>query len=87
MKKLISFLVVLTMTVSMLAGCGKKEETPSGVATNATTAPTQSAPTETAPTKAAEDDTTAKESITLNVAYMPNYGSLWSIENAIAQAI
>lgn len=25
------------------------------------------------------------EQITLNVAYMPNYGSLWAIENAIAQ--
>lgn len=27
----------------------------------------------------------AGEEITLNVAYMPNYGSLWAIENAIAQ--
>lgn len=28
---------------------------------------------------------TENETLTLNVAYMPNYGSLWSIENAIAQ--
>lgn len=25
------------------------------------------------------------ETVTLNVAYMPNYGSLWAVENAIAQ--
>jgi NitT/TauT family transport system substrate-binding protein len=36
-------------------------------------------------TETAAQDNADVEPVTLNVAYMPNYGSLWSIENAIAQ--
>ena len=37
-------------------------------------------------TKAEEERTeAAAEAITLNIAYMPNYGSLWSVEAAQAQ--
>ena len=36
-------------------------------------------------TEVVEEDTSTYEAVTIRVGYMPNYGSLWSIESAIAQ--
>lgn len=63
-------------------------EAPQTEAAETEAAETEAAETEAAGTEEAEAETADAESaetITLNVAYMPNYGSLWSIENAIAQ--
>ena len=67
------------MTVSIMAGCGNDNKQASAPAESTPAAETQT-PAETTPAEAAE-----VEPVTLNVAYMPNYGSLWSIENAIVQ--
>lgn len=75
-KKLLSALLSVAMVATLLVGCGSKpaEEAP---------APTE----ETTQTEGvtAEAETPAVEPVTLNIAYMPNYGSLWSIMNAIDQ--
>ncbi|MBQ9990183.1 MAG: ABC transporter substrate-binding protein [Lachnospiraceae bacterium] len=81
-KKVISLFLVAAMAASMLVGCG-------GGSSEQTAAPAESTPA--AETEAAVEESTpaeeeaAVEPVTLNVAYMPNYGSLWAIENAIAQ--
>lgn len=67
MKKVLSLALVLTMTASMLIGCGGKKE-------EAETAPVKE---ETTNTDTAND--AAAEEITLNVAYMPNYASLCTV--------
>lgn len=77
MKKALALLLTLVMVLS-LAACASKAPTPTEppkADTPATTAPTQ-APTE-APTEA------PVETVSLNVAYMPNYASLWSVLTAI----
>lgn len=81
-KKVLSLLLATVMAAGLLVGCGTKTETQEATPTEAPKVEyndTQEATTET--------DTTepAVEPVTLNVAYMPNYGSLWAIENAIAQ--
>ena len=79
-KKVLSLLMAVTLSVGMLAGCGSaKEEAPADAKTEE--APAEEAPAEEAPAEEAP----AVEPVNLNIAYMPNYGSLWSIENAIAQ--
>jgi NitT/TauT family transport system substrate-binding protein len=84
-KKVLSLLMAATMTASLLAGCGSSSSSSSASSSTDTTKDTE------ATADAAEEDTTAAEEaeevepVTLNVAYMPNYGSLWSIENAIDQ--
>ena len=82
-KRWLAASLAALMALSMTAcGGGKAAET--------TAAPTTAAATTAAETKA-EETTTAEETkeevtpVTLNIAYMPNYGSLWSIENAIDQ--
>lgn len=86
MKKALPVIMAALMAAS-LAGCG-------GGSTPTTAAPTTAAQTTAAPapetTKAeakAEETTAAPaetkaEPITMNVAYMPNYGSLWSVMTA-----
>lgn len=72
-KKLIPMLLALAMVLSM-AACGSKEA-PAPEASKGseqTSQPTASTPVE-----------PAEEPITLNIAYMPNYGSLWSVTTAI----
>ena len=67
MKKLIAMLLALVMVLS-LAACGAKTEAP---------AETQAAaPAET------EAAAPAVEPVTLNVAYMANWGSLWAVATA-----
>lgn len=74
MKKLIAMLLALTMVLS-LAACGAKTETP--------TAPTEAAKTETATETTAAASETTVEPVTLNIAYMPNWGALWAVATGI----
>lgn len=77
-------LIAAAMMTAALAGCSTTKTEPT---TAATEAPTTAAPATTeakaettaAPTTVAEPKA---EPITLNVAYMPNYGSLWSVMTA-----
>ncbi len=78
-KKVLSLLMVVTIVAGMLGGCGSKTEEPA--ASKSPTTATTSTPED---EKETEEPVSA-EPVTLNVAYMPNYGSLWSIENAIEQ--
>ena len=85
-NKFISLLLALAMLMALVA-CGggntttndKKNETPSQ-STEQPAAPSTPAP---APSTPAAPATPTEEPITLNVAYMPNYGSLWSVTTAI----
>ena len=71
--------MVGAMTAGMLAGCGSKA--PADNTAKEEIPATEEAKEETPATEEKE----AVEPVTLNVAYMPNYGSLWSVENAIDQ--
>ena len=83
-KKLLSLLMVATMAAGMLVGCGgAKEAAPAPETTETTTEETTAE--ETVAEEAAEEAAPAVEPVELNIAYMPNYGSLWSIMNAIEQ--
>ena len=73
MKKLIAMLLAMVMVLS-LAACGAKTEAPA-----ATEAPKAEAP---AATEAAAPEAPAVEPVTLNVAYMANWGSLWAVATA-----
>lgn len=87
MKKALPFIMAALVAAS-LAGCG------GGKAAETTAAPTTAAETKAETTAAgtSKEETTAEateapteakaEPITLNVAYMPNYGSLWSVTTA-----
>ena len=86
MRKSLLLIAAAMMTVA-LAGCGSTKTEPT---TAATEAPTTAAPATTeakAETTAAEttvaETKPEAEPITLNVAYMPNYGSLWSVMTAM----
>lgn len=80
-KRVLSLLMVGAMAVGMLAGCGSKADEPAGNQTKEETPATETAKEEVSATEEKE----TVEPVTLNVAYMPNYGSLWSVENAIDQ--
>ena len=69
MKKLFAILLTMVMVLSM-AACGAKEEAPAA----------PSAPS--APAAPAEPEV---EEISLNIAYMPNWGSLWAVATAEAK--
>lgn len=77
-KRLISILAVSALTAGLLAGCGSS-------AADTGSQKTSEASTEISEDKTEDESGEDVEPVTLNVAYMPNYGSLWSIENAIAQ--
>lgn len=78
-KKLLSLLMVASLAASMLVGCGGAKEE---AAAPATPEATEEATTSEAP---AEEAAPTVEPVELNIAYMPNYGSLWSILNAKEQ--
>ena len=86
-KRIMGLALCATLLASALVGCGGNT-TKTTSDTKTSTANTSQA-TSTASTKSeAKSETPAStkpEAVTLNVAYMPNYGSLWAIENAIAQ--
>lgn len=99
-RKVLGMILVSALAAGLLAGCGKEKSTDTAKETKAAeetvketeAAETEAVETEAAETEAAETETAetvdgiASEGMTsLNVAYMPNYGSLWSIENAIDQ--
>ena len=72
-NKFIAMLLALAMVLSLAACGGKTEPAPAE-----TKEPEQTEqPADTTPAEPAE------EPITLNIAYMPNYGSLWSVTTAI----
>ena len=79
MKKLIAMLLAMVMVLS-LAACGAKTEAPA--ATEAPKAETPAAPATEAP---AAPEAPAVEEVTLNVAYMANWGSLWAVATADAK--
>ena len=74
MKKRILALALACVMALSLAACGsKKEETKAAETTAAETTAEE--------TKA--EEAASEEPITLNVAYMPNYGSLWAVTTAM----
>ena len=75
MKKLLAMLLALAMVLS-LAACGAKTEAPAATEAPKAEAPATEAPAET------EAAAPAVEPVTLNVAYMANWGSLWAVATA-----
>lgn len=94
-RKVLGMILVSALAAGLLAGCGKEKSTDTAKETKAaeeTVKETEAAETEAVETEAAEIETAktvdgiaSEGTVSLNVAYMPNYGSLWSIENAIDQ--
>ena len=92
MRKILAAGLAAALTVS-LAACGGTTET-GGAGNNASsTASTTEAAADTTGSaegtesseSAAAETGQAQDELTLNVAYMPNYGSLWSVMTAIEQ--
>lgn len=83
-KKVLSLILAAALTAGMLVGCGGTTEAPAEE-TAATEEATEEVAEEPAAEEPAAEEAPAVEPVTLNVAYMPNYGSLWAIENAIEQ--
>lgn len=76
-KKLTALLMAAAMVLSLAAcGGGSKTETP---APAPAPAPAASTPAQSTPAPAEP----AEEPITLNVAYLPNYASLWAVTTAM----
>lgn len=86
-KRIMGLALCATLLASALVGCGGNT-TKTTSDTNASTAASSQAASTASTKSEAKSETPAStkpEAVTLNVAYMPNYGSLWAIENAIAQ--
>ena len=84
MKKALP-LIMADLVAASLAGCGssKTEATTAAPAETTTAAQAETTKEETKAEETTEAPTEAKaEPITMNVAYMPNYGSLWSVMTA-----
>nr|WP_325179042.1 ABC transporter substrate-binding protein [uncultured Oscillibacter sp.] len=79
MKRLVSILLALVMVLALTA-CGGKD---SGGETTPPPADT-SAPSDSAGEETPEEPA-GPEPITLNIAYMPNYASLWGVRSAMEQ--
>ncbi|MHB8128125.1 MAG: ABC transporter substrate-binding protein [Mobilitalea sp.] len=77
MKKLLSLLLVLTISASMLFGCAAKEET------KEETTPTETSTEEVKATDAPAATEKPAELVELNVAYMPNFASLTSVVTGV----
>lgn len=78
-KKVLALVLAAAMTLS-LAACGKSADEPASTTETAETTETTEAPAEQEATEAEP-----VEKVSLNVAYMPNYASLWSVLTAIDQ--
>lgn len=84
MKKLIAIALVLVMTLGLCACGSQPAATPAPADTPAPAATPAPAPAE--PTGAPEaDPEPAVEPVTLHIAYMPNYASLWGVLSTIDQ--
>lgn len=84
MKKALP-LIMAALVAASLAGCGssKTEATTAAPAETTTAAQAETTKEETKAEETTEAPTEAKaDPITMNVAYMPNYGSLWSVMTA-----
>ena len=79
MKKLLSLLLVVVMVLG-LAACGSSAP----ASTTAPAAPAAPA-ADPAPAETAAPTAAPVETVKLNVAYMPNYASLWSVLTAMDQ--
>ncbi len=84
MRKRIALLLTAAMVLTMVTACS------SGTAESTTTAAQETTAAETSTAAPAEPETAAEteaeeayETVKLNVAYMPNYASLWGILTAI----
>ncbi len=85
-KKVLALVLAAAMTLS-LAACGKSADEPASTTETAETTETTQAPAEQEATEAepAQEEAEPVEKVSLNVAYMPNYASLWSVLTAIDQ--
>lgn len=81
MKKFFALLLTTAMVIS-LAACGG---TPNDNAADSSQAPATQASSTAAASSSGEETPTPVETVKLNVAYMPNYASLWSVLTAIDQ--
>lgn len=85
MKKFFALLLTAAMTFSLVACGGTKNETPAdNAAANEAAEPAPEAESE-APAEPAAEEAAPVETVKLNVAYMPNYASLWSVLTAMDQ--
>lgn len=82
MKKHLARLFSVVLAVSLFAGCASAPSAASSAASSEST-PAVSSEAAASSTAAEPTDAPAPDPVTLNVAYMPNYGSLWSVETAI----
>ena len=80
MKKLIAMLLALVLVLG-LAACGATTPAPTEAPKAENPAPTEAPAVETP----AEPEAPAVEPVTLNVAYMANWGSLWAVATADAK--
>lgn len=82
MRKLLSIALSLAMLVCLAAGCSGGNNQDSSASTPAdTTTPADAS----APADNSTPSEPAAESVTLNVAYMPNYAALWAVTTANAK--
>ncbi|MDO4787985.1 MAG: ABC transporter substrate-binding protein [Johnsonella sp.] len=87
-KKISIMLVAAVAALGMLAGCSSKPaQTETTQAAQEETKAQESSEEQKAQESKAEESKAEEkpESIELDVAYMPNYGSLWAVQNAIAK--
>lgn len=87
MKKKLALLLVGALTAMSLIACGGSNTVTNTPTTDDTVETEVDATVGTTDAETAEDtevveETVEVEEVTLNVAYMPNYGSLWSVLNA-----
>ena len=80
MKKLIAMLLAMVMVLS-LAACGASNTTPTTQPTTQPSGNTDNGNTD----NGNENNEPTVEPVTLNVAYMANWGSLWAVATADAK--
>ena len=81
MKKLTALLLAMVMMLSLMACGGDAGKTSEPPANEPTTPASEPA----APENSTEPEPAGPEPITLNIAYMPNYASLWGVLSAMEQ--
>lgn len=85
MKKKVLALVLAAAMALSLAACGKAPEDQPASTTETTETTEAPAEQEAAEPEPAQEEAAPVEKVSLNVAYMPNYASLWSVLTAIDQ--